>query len=65
MSTKPFRDLNLKTRNFLITKPKKVATIVKSAINNKKEVIYINNFWRLIMLIIKIIPEKIFKRFSF
>jgi len=65
MSTKPFKELNQKPMNLLITNPRKVATIVRKAINNKKEIVYINNFWRVIMLIIKFIPEKIFKRFSF
>ena len=65
MSTKPFRELNQKPLSLLITNPRKVATIVKKSINNKKEIVYINNFWRVIMLIIKFIPEKIFKRFSF
>tara|TARA_B100000989_G_scaffold277021_1_gene237671 strand:- start:2129 stop:2878 length:750 start_codon:yes stop_codon:yes gene_type:complete len=65
MSTKPFKQLNQKPMNFLITDPRKVAIIVRKAINNKKEIVYVNNFWRLIMLIVKSIPEKIFKRFSF
>tara|TARA_B100001540_G_C15640607_1_gene566381 strand:- start:79 stop:468 length:390 start_codon:yes stop_codon:yes gene_type:complete len=65
MSTKPFRELNQKSPSILITNPRKAAAIVRNAINNKREIIYINNFWRVIMLIIKFIPEKVFKRFSF
>ena len=65
MSTKPFRDLKLKAPSLLVTSPKTAASILKRSIDNKKEIIYINNFWRVIMFAIKIIPERIFKRFSF
>lgn len=65
MNTKPFREGSWKAPNFLITKPNKVALIVKKGIQNKKEVIYINFFWMLIMFLINLIPEKIYKRFSF
>ena len=37
----------------------------KRSIEKRKEIVYINNFWRIIMSVIKIIPERIFKRFSF
>ena len=65
MNTKPFRDLKLKAPSLIVTNPKTVALILKRSIDNKKEIVYINNFWRVIMLAIKIIPERIFKRFSF
>ena len=65
MNTKPFRDSKLKAPSLLVTSPKTVASILKRSIDNKKEIVYINNFWRVIMFAIKIIPEKIFKRFSF
>ena len=65
MSTKSFRDLKQQAPNFLITNPLKVASILKRSIDKRKEIIYINSFWRIIMFIIKIIPERIFKRFSF
>ena len=65
MNTKPFRELKQKTPNFLITTPRKVAAIVRNAIENNNEIVYINNLWRIIMFIIKFIPEKIFKRLSF
>ena len=65
MNTKPFRDLKLKAPSLLVTNPKTVASILKRSIDNKKEIVYINNFWRVIMFVIKIIPERIFKRFSF
>jgi len=65
MNTKPFRDLKQKAPTLLVTNPKIVASILKRSIDNRKEIVYINNFWRIIMLAIKIIPERIFKRFSF
>lgn len=65
MYTKTFRDLNQKTLSLLVTKPIIVASILKRSIDKKKEIVYINNFWRIIMFVIKIIPERIFKRFSF
>ena len=41
------------------------ARIIYNAIKQKKEIIYINFFWRVIMFFISLIPEKIFKRLSF
>ena len=65
MNTKSFRDLKQKTPNILVTNPVIVASILKRSIDKRKEIVYINNLWRIIMSIIKIIPERIFKRFSF
>lgn len=65
MNTKPFREGSWKAPSFLVTEPNKVALKVKKGILNKDEIIYINFFWRLIMFIVKIIPEKIYKRLSF
>tara|TARA_B100000686_G_scaffold341313_1_gene418526 strand:+ start:404 stop:1153 length:750 start_codon:yes stop_codon:yes gene_type:complete len=65
MNTKPFRNGKWNSPRFLVAHPKNVASNLKKAIDNKKDVIYINYFWRLIMIIIKFLPEKIFKRFSF
>ena len=65
MNTKSFRDLKQQAPNFLVTNPLNVASILKRSIDKRKEIVYINNFWRIIMTVIKIIPERIFKRFSF
>ncbi len=46
----------------LIAKPEKVANDICKAIDKKSDIIYSPKFWRLIMAIIKIIPESIFKR---
>ena len=62
MSTEKF---HLNTSNFLVTNPEKSARIIYNAIKQKKEIIYINFFWRVIMFFISLIPEKIFKRLSF
>ncbi len=65
MNTKPFREGKWSSPSFLITEPEKAAKNLKKAIEKKQEIIYINSFWKIIMTIVKLIPEKIFKRFSF
>jgi len=45
------------------SRDKAAKTIIK-AMRRKREVIYVPFFWRYIMLIIKLIPEKIFKRLN-
>jgi decaprenylphospho-beta-D-erythro-pentofuranosid-2-ulose 2-reductase len=65
MNTEPFKSGNWNAPRFLITEPNKVALIIKYSLKKKREIVYINFYWRIIMSIIKIIPEKIFKRFSF
>ena len=65
MSTRPFREGKWNSPSFLITKPKKVASIIKEAVDKKKEIIYINTVWRFVMKIINYIPEKIYKKLSF
>jgi short-subunit dehydrogenase len=49
-------------KNFLFATPDKVASDIYKAIINKKDIIYNPWFWRYIMLIIKLIPERIFKK---
>lgn len=46
----------------LIISAQKAAQIIVKTIYWNKDVIYVPSFWGLIMLIIRIIPEKIFKR---
>ena len=55
----------MKLPKFLTSKPKFVADSVYRAAFNKKDIVYITPIWRLIMLMIKIIPEKIFKSKNF
>lgn len=46
----------------LTAQPKAVATDVFNAVKGKKDVVYTKWFWRWIMLVIKMIPEKVFKK---
>ena len=62
MSTNSFRE---DAPNFLITPPKKAASIIFNAIKSKREIVYINFYWRVIMFIVRLIPEKIFKKLNF
>ena len=62
MKTRPF---NLKAPSFLIASPKKASDIICNAIYSKKEIVYINFFWKIIMFCINLIPEKIYKKFNF
>ena len=62
MKTKKF---NIDAPELLVTSPKKAARIIDNAIKNKKEVVYINFLWRVIMFFLGLIPEKIFKNFKF
>lgn len=52
-------------KNFLFASPKAVGTGIYEAFNNKKEVVYLPKFWRIIMCFVKLIPEKIFKKLNF
>ena len=52
----------LKTPNFLTASPEDVANKVLKAYKNKYDVVYIYPIWRYIMIIIKCIPEFLFKR---
>ncbi|WP_417241663.1 SDR family oxidoreductase [Celeribacter sp.] len=49
---------------FLVAAPEKVADDILKAVAKKRNVIYTPFFWRYIMLIIRHIPEAIFKKMS-
>ncbi|SMH53069.1 SDR family oxidoreductase [Maritimibacter sp. HL-12] len=49
---------------FLVASPDKVARDILKAVARKRNVIYTPGFWWLIMTIIKLIPEQIFKKLS-
>ncbi len=49
---------------FLVAPPEKVADDILKAVKKKRNVIYTPFFWRYIMLIIRSIPEFIFKKLS-
>ena len=65
MNTKSFKEGNWSAPNFLISEPKKVAFAIKQAIEERKEVVYINFLWKFIMMLVELIPEKIFKKLNF
>ena len=49
-------------KGVLWAKPETIAVGIIKALDRKKSVIYLPWFWKLVMLIIKSIPERIFKR---
>jgi decaprenylphospho-beta-D-erythro-pentofuranosid-2-ulose 2-reductase len=51
-------------KNLLFAKPVQVAKAIIKATKNKKDILYTPFFWRPIMQIIRLIPERIFKRLS-
>lgn len=51
-------------KGFLWAKPEQVARSIHSAIEKKRNVVYVPWFWQVIMLVIKTIPEAIMKRLS-
>jgi decaprenylphospho-beta-D-erythro-pentofuranosid-2-ulose 2-reductase len=53
---------NLKLPKLLTAKPADVANDVFNAVKHKKDIVYSKWFWKWIMLIIKSIPESIFKK---
>jgi short-subunit dehydrogenase len=60
VKTKMIEDLN--TPALLTTSPKIVGKKISRAIVKRRDTIYVLPIWRLIMLVIKTIPESIFKR---
>jgi len=51
-------------KGFLWAQPKPVAEAIVTAIQKRKDVLYVPWFWRWIMVIIRVIPERVFKRMS-
>ncbi len=51
-------------KNFLWVEPSVVANDIYQAIQRNKDVLYTPWFWRWIMVIIKLIPERIFKKMN-
>jgi short-subunit dehydrogenase len=49
---------------FLVAPPEKVAGDILQAVRKRRDVIYTPFFWRYIMLIIRTIPERVFKKMS-
>ena len=52
----------IKLPKYITAQPDEIALGIENAILNKKDVVYIKSIWKYIMLLIKNIPEKLFKR---
>jgi short-subunit dehydrogenase len=48
----------------LLATPEQVAALITKGISKRVDTLYVPGFWRLIMLIIKLVPSVIFKRLS-
>jgi decaprenylphospho-beta-D-erythro-pentofuranosid-2-ulose 2-reductase len=48
----------------LFSPPSKVASGIFRAIEKRKDVVYVPGFWAIIMLIIRMIPRRIFKKLN-
>ncbi len=55
---------HIKNKGLLWASPDSIGKIIVSAIDKKKDTVYAPWFWSIIMLVIRNIPEKIFKRLS-
>ena len=62
VETKMTSSLNLPM--LLTVTPERVAKRIFHAFKNKKNIIYVKSIWMIIMIIIKLIPEKIFKKLT-
>ena len=51
-------------KGLLWVSPENIARGIERAINKRKDVVYLPFFWRYIMLVIMLIPERFFKRMS-
>jgi len=51
-------------KNALFAEPSKVATGIFNAIRKRKDVVYVPGFWAIIMLILRLIPRRIFKKLN-
>ena len=49
---------------FLVAAPDQAARDIQNAVRRKRNVIYTPFFWRWIMLVIRLIPEALFKKLS-
>lgn len=63
VSTKMTRSMKLP--NFLTAQTNELANYLLKAIKKKKDIVYFFPIWKIILIIIKIIPERIFKKLDF
>jgi decaprenylphospho-beta-D-erythro-pentofuranosid-2-ulose 2-reductase len=57
--------LTINTPKMLTASPIEVANVIVGSIDSKRNVIYVKPIWRIIMFIIRLIPEFIFKKLKF
>tara|TARA_A100001015_G_C15025002_1_gene729990 strand:+ start:892 stop:1629 length:738 start_codon:yes stop_codon:yes gene_type:complete len=62
VKTKMTHEMNLP--DFLSAQPDEVANAIFNAVRKKKNIVYVKSIWWLIMMIIRIIPEGIFKKIN-
>lgn len=62
VKTKMTKDLNIP--NILKVSPNYVAKKIYKMQQRKREIIYIPRFWSLIMILVKLVPERIFKKLN-
>jgi short-subunit dehydrogenase len=60
----PMTKGKINTASPAVARPEQVATDIRKAMESKKNTLYSLWFWRWIMLIIRYIPEPIFKRLN-
>jgi decaprenylphospho-beta-D-erythro-pentofuranosid-2-ulose 2-reductase len=53
---------NVELPKMLTAKPEEVADAVYNAVTNRKDVVFVKWFWRYIMMVVKTIPEFMFKK---
>ena len=62
VATKMTANMDLPQR--LTAEPNQVANAIYKGVSKKKNTIYIKSIWRYIMMIIRLIPESIFKKLN-
>ena len=60
----PFSSL-MKLIGPLTVEPQVVGDAILAAVEKKTDVVYVSGKWRLVMLIIKALPEAVFKKLKF
>ncbi len=55
---------HIEKKGLLWVKPEQIAKGIVKAIDRKKDVVYLPGFWRCIMMIVRHIPEGVFKKLS-
>ena len=62
VATKMTAGMDLPAR--LTAQPAELAVAIEKAVRKRQDVIYVKRIWALVMLIIRLLPERLFKRTS-